>query len=112
VDVIDRRVATEVMGWRVEKGTYWTQSAEGGNTWRVIPPFSTNIAAAWLVVERMRELGWAFALYDPAFDVDQAKELVRCDWKKGHESWMFMADSAPAAICAAALAAVKGETGE
>lgn len=67
------------------------------NDWRP----SADIAAAWEVVEKMRTEGYGFILTDCpayvcAFDLDSSVE------------WRSKADTAPRAICLAALAAVRG----
>ena len=69
-----------------------------------IPPFSTDIAAAWMVVERMRELGWFFEV------------SAECDsqWVAYFDKERYAseaADTAPLAICRAALRARGEEPG-
>lgn len=95
-EVTDELVAREVMGLVPR---YWT-----------IHPFTTDIASAWQVVERMEALGY---------------QWIADRWEEGPIGWTFdkcvdgrlssghgHADSAPAAICAAALAAVRADRGE
>ena len=104
---IDRQVAEQVMGWKKGMYTYYMNpdasawlDSEGNLakfTWKFNP--SEKIEDAWLVVERMRELGY---------------------WWESHYSdngwfWMFynenineesLSETAPPAICKAALQAV------
>ena len=77
--------------------------------------FETSISCAWLVVERMRELGYEFGIaihndginwtcyfvtgYRPVF-TEQNKEMY------GTPVHQALADTAPLAICLAALKAV------
>jgi hypothetical protein len=101
---LDELVAVQVMGWQrlpdsidglVVHRLY--RSPVGLETsW--VPPFSTTIAHAWEVVERM-----------------QPRE-VRIIWSREHSVWLANFDhqamnavepTAPLAICRAALAAVQ-----
>ncbi len=69
---------------------------------RVIPPYSTDIAAAWLVVERMRG--------DFMLDLQDHIVYWSADFLRsrpgGIKQVAFQAPSAPLAICLAALKAV------
>lgn len=66
--------------------------------------FSTSIADAWLVVERMRELGWqSEILYGRA---GATVEMVRCSGPDHYEGYRESDDSAPRAISLAALKAL------
>lgn len=115
---LDLLVAVRVLGWaapkRREAGATWTMPSGAGASEGAIPRYSSDIAAAWEVVERMRA--------DHFFSM-QAKNLTLgepvCasfarDGASGHapmDVFTATADSAPAAICLAALAA-KGITVE
>jgi hypothetical protein len=126
---LDALVAEKVMGWkwqrhedskgwwcetfhdpnglkalvRDEKGTresHWWPGGEMGA--RSMPSYSTEISAAWEVVEKMVGKRPAFFVMDRPVDVF-SKEW-RCAFDtSGAYSW---ADSAPFAICLAALKAV------
>lgn len=115
-------VATDVMGWtgwyvvngdalvkRVRTGIpsaldYWADSL--GKRYPCGWSPSTDIAAAWEVVERMRHDGWTwFGLevgvdgeWEAAFDKRECSALL-AEWN----------ESAPRAICLAALAAKRGD---
>lgn len=64
------------------------------------PRYSTDIAAAWAVVERMRELGWKFQL-----DWD-GPEPAATFWKDEASLFDWTRGPAPSAISNAALAAL------
>jgi hypothetical protein len=110
---IDALVAAQVMGWgRVTP--YLPPKTDGGSSAQpfgdpvpgvrdnrtIVPNYSTNIADAWKVVEHLRSTGlrsvitpdwhksWSVAVY-------RREELV-------YQSYWF--DTAPLAICHAALA--------
>ena len=83
-----------------------------------IPNYSTDIAAAWLVVEKMSELGWYFNIattdpYDVTFSVDVRDERHGTWDEDGQEDgWIthdVRANTAPLAICRAALKAVEND---
>lgn len=113
---LNAEVAIKVMGYRLatEAEPYWNSLAvwiaPDGERWEGIPHYSTDIAAAWQVVEKlnlsvMRDDGggWAAAVL---YGVPYIEE----DWGRGgyidcglHDG--AYADTAPLAICRAALAA-------
>lgn len=105
---LDALVAEKVMGWRIER--YMTNPPKptgmgmppDSTTIAEIPAYSTDIAAAWEVVEKMRAQG-----FDNQFS-------WRAD-RPGHRSRPFAcfgrngsaeADTLQKAICLAALKAV------
>ena len=76
-------------------------------SWRYqnrIPRYSTDIVAAWLVVEYMRADGWFFSLNNCAGG--WTAWFVRVDGDREHRA--VAERSAPLAICHAALAAIGG----
>jgi hypothetical protein len=76
----------------------WQTVASG----REIPPFSTDIAAAWDVLEAMRAGGWGGELeYSP----DGAGFRIMF-WRSGKTRDACLQETAPLAICRAALKAV------
>jgi hypothetical protein len=115
---LDARVAIEVMGW--------TELWSGGKYRMAYPPceqvmptineserhhvphYSTDMTAAWCVVERMRELGWTEHIRGYIGD-DRGEHVCTFynDDQMIDSEWHW-ADTAPEAICAAALAAVGG----
>lgn len=92
---LDKLIAEKVMGWRVvdDRGSY---HAYDGETWLGILadyfPFSTDIRAAWEVVERIGlsvlkiNDGWQARRYVGAYDICSSNDVT-----------------APMAICRAAL---------
>lgn len=68
-------------------------------------PFSTDIAAAWLVVEQMHLLGHALALERWLDTPNKNKWLALFTLENGHDTGQHVAESAPLAICRAALVA-------
>ncbi len=109
---LDALVAEKVMGEKPPEGSHY----EGGGDWTTFrwiqdwacetrhwpPQYSTNISAAWEVVEKFTE---AFADLDLTVEkgvwecVFDTREIVPRHFLAG-------ADTAPHAICLAALAAV------
>lgn len=116
---LDVRIATEVLGWtqRVAKSQnprsqkHWYRP--GSNHPIVLPSFSWHIAAAWLIVEHLRARGiWLEELtgrYETAY---RAGFMWRGDHPFSPHYVQEMADTAPLAICLAALAASSAEEGE
>jgi len=91
---LDYSVYTKVMGlvdWETDK-TYWEKDA--------IPHYSTDIAAAWLVVEKMN---------NPRVAIESSENEKYGKWfvmfGDDLENGAF-ADTAPLAICLAALRTV------
>lgn len=124
---LDRIVAERVMGWRWRRSNvtgrralypadgpwpeWMTESASGAEEecrdhWAAsLPPYSTDVAAAWMVVERVEPglshigvtaPGWEVVIYR-APDGGEPVEIVESG------------PTAPLAICRAALAACWGE---
>lgn len=111
---LDAQVA-ELMGWARLPGDsdhpdgYW-QSPEGETTpveQLTLPPWSTNNAASWLVVEKMREQGWDITIsWDRRFGAWIVQPWMAPD---GDEELGANGDTAPHAICLAALQAMGAE---
>jgi hypothetical protein len=111
---MDAMVAEQVMGWRLEQN----HGSAGGMLWHghgggfgampegEQPYFSTEIAEAWRVVERMSALGWLWDL-DTYSDGQGWHAVVQRpepdDLRIGSGY-----GPAPVAICLAALAAITG----
>jgi hypothetical protein len=77
---------------------------------RCAPRYSTDIAAAWQVVEKIGELNWPcmvtvrqFRGGDYRCDIDSNADNERL----GERRWLADAHSAPLAICLAALKAAR-----
>lgn len=103
---LDALVAEKVMEWQDcmldNKPIDGLGKTPEGRTAVIIPNYSTNIAAAWEVVEKMRNLGWFFDLnfqasYTAMFRTDYLITTRRFEEKE---------ETAPHAICLGALKAV------
>ena len=111
---LDAMVAEKVMGWTwhivrihastntmtawVRPGHHVPKTIDPGNNWNAPLPYSTDIAAAWEVVEKMykdHKLGMWMDVTVPESGID----AYFGDFKGA-------ADTAPLAICLAALKAV------
>lgn len=118
---IDALVAELVMGWtKVRKASTWESAAmiysgtfvytigvtPDQKTNDVIPYHSTDIAAAWQVVEKMRLVGVSMWI-GPHLDNEWAVQ-IKPSINNYHE--FVRADTAPLAICRAALLAVMEST--
>lgn len=103
---LDTEVAEKVMGLERCSGSFWwrpTGMAVGDLRRQPLPAYSTSISDAWRVVERMLADGWT-----PCVEAERSINgpFWRCIM--GHElkdATCADADSAPEAVCRAALAA-------
>jgi hypothetical protein len=126
---LNAQVATKVMGWELhhvpehpDPAIRWQWNHPEHPEWRRgLPclhplPYSTSIADAWLVVEKMRRRGWYYYAIQDWTDSPSAKDLgttracFGCH-PKGQRAKVVegYGDTAPEAICRAALAAVEDE---
>jgi hypothetical protein len=116
---LDALVAERVMGFIVERrGEHWRYfndaiSEEGGGRWTSpVPDYTTDIAAAWQVVEWMRGEDFWFSLtYKCGVflgELDKPGYFARFRCVRGgvRGEHFNAAESAPLAICRAALLAV------
>ena len=109
---IDKRIAEEVMGWEFhclglgDNPRYRTGSTNAhpsGYNLEYLPHFSTDIKATFLVVEKMREDGYTFLLYDNEDG----------DWFANFGETIETAvaeETIPMAICLAALKTKENKT--
>jgi len=104
---VDYQIAREVFGWSAEEvdAVRWCEAGslvDCANKTRELPRYSTDIAAAWLVVEKLK-----MTVKPSVLQVEEARWLadVRgvCD---DDRPWRGYGPTAPIAICLAALAAV------
>lgn len=107
---LDALVAEKVMGWNVcgtadndRAGIAPGQTASAVR----IPPYSTDIAAAWEVVERIIEIEKAKKTYLPVFSVQMAPDGFSAVLQVGMGCEIVVENSSTAslAICRAALKA-------
>lgn len=119
---LDALVAEKVMGWRPMQGGVSMEIGEKGDLWedgsrkwygkdgdprpmRLLPSpkFSTDIASAWLVVEKTDPVfSWVLSRAQDG-DYDVSMTFHATDYEIVYEA---TADTAPLAICRAALKAV------
>jgi hypothetical protein len=112
---LDAEVATKVMGWFAD-GQYWSEPDGTLTKDTLIWSPSTDIAAAWLVVERFRSDRWVVTLtayHDGCSHWVAGKshcEIRDYAERRDGSKWRheYTADTMPMAICRAALAAVGG----
>lgn len=101
---LDALVAEEVMGFHEVMTEYYVASADDAPELdvRVIPCFSTDIAAAWLVVKKLT--GNTGSDYDLELTIASSKGgWCTASFLPETKGW---GETAPLAICRAALAAV------
>ena len=105
---LDALVAEKVMGMKLDAAAGWNHpSLVQGTPLKIIPPkYSTDIAAAWQVVQNLRERGWYFDIGDKPSDYeDMASPRV---WSAFVDRVIFGADADTPmeAICLVALKSV------
>jgi hypothetical protein len=97
-------------GCQVHSASYSTSSGGCGwrGTWEDIanPPYSTDIGAAWEVVEKMHRMDECLSLNWRRGDITDDKMRWAAEFRQSEE--FAVSDSAPLAICRAALLAVVG----
>lgn len=100
---LDGIIEEEVIGYQGEEVTLNGVTVK---RWRPWPHYSTDIAAAWLVVEAMEARGSALELVD-RIHLSGTGERWWCCFKGKMWGQPEKADTAPLAICRAALAALE-----
>ena len=131
---LDALVAEKVMGWipswgnwwmagygemncSLDKATEWSFEAEKGVEYRgkkyqSIPLHrwcpSTDISAAWEIVEKMREVGYFIRLADQ--DEFIRARFYNPNFLPDEKSLWIVAETVPEAICKAALLAMEDKT--
>lgn len=99
---IDRLIAERVMGWTdlSVTGNRFGTTPEG-KPHRIIPQYSTEISAAWEVIEKLRFLG-----YQGGIDWARPEAGYECSFGSSlppDQRPSSQAETAPLAICLAAL---------
>ena len=105
---MDTLVAEKVMGFPVKIGdiTGEPYHAQFGYS---MPNYSTNIAAAWMVVEKLQNQYPAFNLVWVKLQILKPEIALRRAWRANFQGSTLsdaFADTAPLAICRAALLAM------
>jgi hypothetical protein len=123
---IDALIASRVMGLYLHKRReewddgdpyFYVYYKEDSEHIEHIPHYSTSIASAWDVVEKLQSLGKTLILTWDARELKNSyfisnfnSEGLPCrGWKFEDDSFEIEADTAPMAICLAALEAVKDQ---
>jgi len=107
---IDAAVAERVMGWKrdVDDGTDYGWSGPGAPAMTKQPVlFSSDISAAWQVVEALKAKGDIVSMIYRCGDSEPWNKLRWYVEFRHAQAWA-VDDSLPRAICLAALEAVKG----
>lgn len=127
-------LVTEAMGWtEIHEHLLWSFESDldfgkgqiigrdSNRKWRVLPPLSSSIAAAWQVVEWMNKHKLhvqveAYSNYNEDGTIRSPGASVEIYSDKGHPSYWYDvadadADTAPEAICLAFLKATGVELG-
>jgi hypothetical protein len=87
-----------------------TPNTWGGQRWENLRPYSTDIAAAWEVVEHLRRNGRFVQIDLFGYDGEDWRVCVSVDEPEKYEA--AEAETAPLAICLAALRAFGGASSE
>ena len=103
---LDALIAEKIFGWsldpnRASDDICWLMPPGGWHVAKSVPQYSTDIAAAMEVVEKLSEYGWHFSLTRTADGSVVA--FFHKDWFRRNEK---LIETAPHAICLAALKAV------
>jgi hypothetical protein len=106
---LDALVAEKAMGWRdiaMDTGGIWANQLVGYVHGRAqpVPPWSMDIAAAWLVVERFYS-----ARIERLSDGEVYEAYLVTERDGANADGFARAPTAPLAICRAALAALGGD---
>jgi len=107
---LDRLVAEQIMGWREGQDTLKLQGGVGILGEKAIPRYSTDIAAAMEVIERLLEKRLRVSMYSPWGDRNEPHAIP--EWTvfvlSNHGLGIEMeGETLPLAICRAALIALE-----
>jgi hypothetical protein len=106
---LDALIAEKVMGWKLCPGETYVYETPDGDTKAIqFHKFSENIADAWLVLEKLKADGMDIMVRWAAKHSGESYRDVWLCWiaKDGKVGDGTHADTAPLAICLAALKAV------
>lgn len=103
--LLDTLVADRVMGWKTFAGEpgYGRPPGKLSLVLNEVPPYSTDIAAAWQVVEHLERTMWALSLHRSTDDNGFLAEGWQAIFTDPEASYHAAAPTAPHAICLAAL---------
>lgn len=111
---MDYLIATCIMGWKlamVQNGTYPSQYLVHQTLGRILPDdfdrYSTDLSTAFEVIQKMHEMKYKYTLHGHFMGSElQIATFDHQDWADANPLYKAVADSAPLAICRAALLAV------
>lgn len=93
-------------GWNSDGYDYYYWLDDEYNPLRSVPPYSTDIAAAWQIVEKLKAIDVEFSLYYREWDGGRDEAHRWSAWFREGAEYQVYAPTAPLAICRAALLAV------
>lgn len=112
---LDAFVAEKVMGWKYVdhneaydlpiSGVAFGKGSPDGLSRCPVPYYSTDIAAAWEVVEKLRKDGFAFDSYSSGSE-EAEHPWTDAIFMKDNNECLVRAETMPLAICRAASMAV------
>ncbi len=114
---LDARIAETVFGYtpdyefadlHVPPAPHVKELRDQYDEWGILPAYSTDIAAAWLVVEELRARGIWLEELSGRYETSYRAGFSWRDPERGVRYQQAMADTAPLAICRAALEALHG----
>lgn len=114
---LDALIAEKVMGWTWDEksawspsGSKWSRKVPGKvilDEWGWLLHYSTDICAAWEVVEKMSQIGFKFVISNSVIGGLESSEKPWCFFgKQGERVIDIVGHTIPHAICLAALKAV------
>lgn len=106
---LDKLVAEKIFGWNLTFNVHrqeWGQ--QHSDRFEPVPKYSTDIAAAWMVVERLNSKNISLKLDNDPVNADEGsnsrgREWIAQFWNYGGVSQYGQSETAPHAICLAAL---------
>ena len=99
---MDALVAMKIMKIDVKHDWHWKHTTKN---------YSDDIGAAWEVVKKIKEMGWSLSIIEHADPAgDYVVEILRRDLV-GDKIFVCRAETAPLAICRAALSVVPANVG-
>lgn len=104
---LDVVIAEKVMGWKQDKDTWWSTD-QGVMYDDEMPPFSTDISAAWEVVRHLENgrFPMRWEIKQDGYDDGSIEVRFWSGPRMNYEIHHAIEETAPLAICKAALKAV------
>jgi hypothetical protein len=92
----------EIVEWSAGYPVFYERVSDKALEPRPLPPYSTEMGAAWVLAEWMKEHGSSFLL-----NWGEDDGLWECSWITGGERYTGLSQYPALAICRAALAAME-----